>query len=122
MPRTMSAQEREARAGGPRLVLTTAPDGATARRLARGLVEARIAACANLVEGVTSIYRWREAVEEQAEVLLLVKTTEARLGELAEHLARHHPYEVPELVVLEPAALAPAYLAWLLESCAPTAG
>lgn len=122
MPCTMNAAEGTVGAGGARLVLTTAPDVTTARRLARGLVEARIAACANLVEGVSSIYRWKEAVEEQAEVLLFVKTTEERLGELSLHLARHHPYELPELVVLEPAALGPAYLAWLKESCGAQVG
>ena len=108
----------ESRPREARLVFLTAPDRGVARTLARGLVEARIAACVNVIEGASSIYRWQGAVEEQAEVLLLVKTTRHRLEALAAHLASHHPYEVPELVALEPAAVAPAYLAWLLESCA----
>lgn len=103
----------------PRLVFVTAPDRETARALARSLVEARLAACANLVEGVTSVYRWKGQVEEQAEVLLLVKTTADRIGEFEAVLAREHPYDVPECVAVEPASVEARYLAWLREQTAP---
>ena len=102
-----------------RIVLTTAPDPDTARELARGLVEERLAACCNLLGNVTSVYRWEGRVEQAAEVLLVVKTAAARLPELQAALLARHPYAVPELVVLAPEELEPRYLAWLLEATAP---
>lgn len=95
-----------------RIVLITHPvEGA--RELARDLVEARLAACCNLTE-VRSVYRWQGAVEDEAEVLLVVKTAADRLPALEAHLEAHHPYDVPELVALRPDHVAPDYLAWLL--------
>lgn len=102
-----------------RVVLVTAPDADVARALARGLVERRLAACANLVPGVTSVFRWEGAVQEEAEVLLIVKTTRERLPELEAFLAAEHPYDVPECVALEPAAVAAGYLSWLVAESAP---
>ena len=116
-----SAAPEPSAASAARVVFVTAPDLAVARRLARELVGGRIAACVNLVEGLTSIYRWKGAVEEEREVLLVVKTSAKRVPALEAHLARHHPYEVPECVALEPASVAPAYLAWLLDACAERA-
>jgi periplasmic divalent cation tolerance protein len=101
-----------------RLVLTTAPDVETARGLAHGLVERRFAACVNVLPGATSVYRWEGAVQEEAEVLLVIKTRAARLAEVEELLAEHHPYDVPELVALEPAHVERAYLDWLLQETA----
>ncbi|MFN0242043.1 MAG: divalent-cation tolerance protein CutA [Planctomycetota bacterium] len=100
-------------ADAPRLVLTTAPDLDTARRLAQELVAERLAACASLVPGVESVYRWNGAVESAREILLVVKTTSGRIGDLERWLARAHPYEVPELVVLDPAHVGAAYASWL---------
>lgn len=100
----------------PRVVLTTAPDAVVARRLAHALVEARLAACVNLVPGLTSVYRWEGAVEEAQEVLCVVKTTAGRLAELEAFLEREHPYDVPECVALEPARVEPRYLGWLVDS------
>lgn len=106
-------------AGAARVVLITAPDLETARRLARELVEARAAACANLVPGLTSIYRWQGVVQEDAEVLLVVKSSAERLSELERIVARVHPYEVPEIVALHPAAVEGRYLSWWLGQTAP---
>lgn len=97
----------------PRLLLTTAPDLETARRLARELIAEKLAACASLVPGVESHYRWKGAVESASEILLVVKTTNGRIGDLERWLARSHPYEVPELVVLDPAHVGAAYASWL---------
>jgi periplasmic divalent cation tolerance protein len=103
-------------AGDPvRLVLTTCPDEATARRIARALVEARLIACGNVVPGLTSIYRWRGAIEEAGECLLLMKAPLEKLAALAERMGALHPYEVPELLVLEVESGAGSYLAWVLE-------
>jgi periplasmic divalent cation tolerance protein len=96
-----------------RVVLMTAPDAAVAERLARGLVEARLAACVNLVPGVTSIYRWQDAVQADAEVLLVAKTVVENVPALEAFLAREHPYECPEVVALDVASVGAAYLAWL---------
>lgn len=102
-----------------RVVLVTAPDLATARALARGLVERRLAACVNLVPGLESVYRWRGALESASEVLLVVKTAAARLAELERFLDEEHPYELPELVALAPEHVSAAYAGWLLGEVAP---
>lgn len=97
----------------PRLVLTTAADRAEAERLARTLVEERLIACATLLPGATSIYRWQGAVEESAEVLLLLKTTAARLDTLEARLHQLHSYQTPEFLVFSAAGGSAAYLDWL---------
>lgn len=102
-----------------RAVLVTAPDREVGARLARALVGEGLAACVNLVPGVTSVYRWQGEVCEDAEVLLVVKTTAARLDPLRARVLELHPYEVPELVALAPAAVEARYLAWLQAAAAP---
>jgi periplasmic divalent cation tolerance protein len=99
-----------------RLLLCTCPDEATAERLARALVDERLAACVSRVPGLASTYRWDGRVQEDAEVLLLVKTTAAALEPLQARLLALHPYEVPELVTLDITGGLPAYLAWLRAS------
>jgi len=100
---------------GPRLVLTTAPDADVARALARELVERRLAACVNVLPGATSFYHWEGAVEEQGELLLIVKTVAARIAGIEALVAELHPYDVPELVVIEPAHVESKYRAWMLQ-------
>ena len=87
-----------------------------AERIATALVERGLAACVNVVSGVTSIYRWKGEVQRDAELLLVIKTAAARFEELREALVALHPYEVPELVALPVEAGHPPYLAWLDES------
>jgi periplasmic divalent cation tolerance protein len=91
----------------------TCPDAASAERLARALVEERLAACVNLLPGVHSIYRWQGAIEQAGEVLLLVKTTRARLDALAARVRALHPHELPELIAVEAAGGLPGYLDWV---------
>lgn len=98
-----------------RIVLCTAPPG-EGHVLARRLVEAGLAACVNVVPGLRSIYRWEGQVHDEPESLLLVKTTAAGLPALCEALRKHHPYEVPEALVLAPEQGAEAYLAWLAQA------
>lgn len=106
-----------------RTVLMTAPDLDVAERLATTLVEARLAACANLVPGVTSIYRWEGAVERAQEVLLVLKTTTPRLAELMRRAAELHPYDVPEVLALPVEAGHAAYIRWVAdETSDPAAG
>ncbi|MDA1266006.1 MAG: divalent-cation tolerance protein CutA [Planctomycetota bacterium] len=101
-----------------RVVLVTAPDQEAAERLARALVEERLAACANLVGGVTSIYCWEGALRQDSEVLCVFKTSAARLSAFEARLNELHPYDVPECVALTPDHVAAPYLAWLLAGTA----
>lgn len=100
-------------AADARIVLVSAPDEAVAQQLARACVETRLAACVNVLPGVLSVYRWQGEVEQARECLLLFKTVAARLPELQAALARAHPYELPEFVVLRADEVEPRYLAWL---------
>ena len=96
-----------------RVVLATAPDVETAGRIARALVEERLAACVNVVPGLRSIYRWEGAVEEAAEVLLVAKTRAERAAALAARVRALHPYELPEVLELPAVGGSEAYLAWV---------
>ncbi len=98
---------------GVTLVLVTAPDAETGARLARTLVEERLAACANLVPGVRSIYRWEGAVQDDAEVLLLIKTRSEHCEALAARVQDLHPYDLPEVVALAATGGSTAYLDWV---------
>lgn len=98
-----------------KIVLVTAPDLTTARRLARAALEARLIACANLVPGIESHYRWQGRVEQSAEVLLMLKTSQSRLAALERLVLAKHPYDTPEFVVLNPVSGAKKYLAWWTE-------
>ena len=98
-----------------RVVLVTVPRGGKAESLAEGAVEARLAACVNILPGVTSIYRWRGRVHRDSESLLVIKTTSARLKELERWIKARHPYETPEFLVLPVTAGSKEYLAWLGE-------
>jgi periplasmic divalent cation tolerance protein len=102
-----------------RIVLSTAESREEAERIARALVEQRLAACVNLIPGLTSIYRWQGAVQTADEILLLIKTTTANLTGVAAALRELHSYEVPEFLVLDAEAASSAYLSWLLESTNP---
>jgi periplasmic divalent cation tolerance protein len=95
------------------VVLSTFPDAETAARVARTLVDERLAACVNLVPVVRSIYRWQGAISDDAEALAIIKTTADRYAALAARIAALHPYQVPEIVALPLAGGHPPYLAWL---------
>lgn len=101
------------------LCLCTCPDTATGERIARTLVEDRLAACVNLLPGVVSIYRWQGRLQRDAEVLLLIKTTRDRYPALQARLPLLHPYELPELLAVEAADGLPAYLHWLAAATRP---
>lgn len=95
------------------LILSTCPDADTAQRLARILVEERLAACVSLLPGAVSTYRWQGRVEQATEVQLLAKTPADRRDALMARLAELHPYELPEILAVETAAGLPAYLDWV---------
>ena len=95
------------------LVFSTFPDPERARETARALVSERLAACANLLPGVTSLYVWQGEQTESEEVLVLFKTQRWTYAALEARLKSLHPYEVPEIVAVDLAAGLPAYLAWV---------
>jgi periplasmic divalent cation tolerance protein len=97
------------------VAFTTAPSPEAARALVGALVERRLIACGTVVPGAWSMYRWRGAVEEQQEALVVLKTTAERWPELAAALPALHPYEVPELVAVPVVGGHPAYLRWVTE-------
>ena len=99
------------------VVLVTCSTATEARRIARAVVEAKLAACVNILPGdVQSIYRWEGKVESAREHLLLIKTSRKRLAKLQAAVERMHSYDVPEFIAIPIAAGSPAYLAWL-EDC-----
>jgi periplasmic divalent cation tolerance protein len=87
-----------------------------ARKIAARLVEERLAACVQIVEPITSVYRWQGALEEEKELLLLIKSTRDLVPRIAELLDRIHPYEVPELIAMPIIEGSSAYLSWLGEN------
>ena len=95
------------------VVLTTADSKELADKIADGLVERRLAACVNIVPRVRSLYRWKGAVEDEAECVLLMKTRADRYEDLKSALAELHPYDVPELIALPIEKGSAAYLGWL---------
>lgn len=96
-----------------RVVLVTGPDRETLVGLGRTLVEERLAACANVVGNVTSVFRWEGAVEEESEAMALLKTSEPRVDALRRRVLELHPYETPEFVSLRVDAGAADYLGWI---------
>lgn len=95
------------------VALSTCPDEATAKRIAEALVSERLATCVNRVTGMTSTYFWDGRLQDDAEILLIIKTTAARVDELAARLKVLHPYELPELVALPAAGGNEQYLQWV---------
>ncbi len=101
------------------LVLTNCPDAAVAERIARTLVEQRLAACVNQLAPAQSIYRWQDAVEHATEIPLLIKTTSSRYPEVEQMLRSLHPYTVPEIIAVPIVRGLPAYLRWLADETQP---
>jgi periplasmic divalent cation tolerance protein len=97
------------------VVLCTVPDEATAERLAKGLIEKRLAACVNAIPGVRSFYRWQGKLEADPEIQLVIKTRQGRFDELATWIKANHPYDVPEIVAIPAQRVSDEYLAWAVE-------
>jgi periplasmic divalent cation tolerance protein len=102
-----------------RVVLVAAPDAETAARIARALVEERLIACANLVPGIRSIYRWEGQIADEAEVLLVLKTCARQCAAVAARVKALHPYGLPEVVALPVAGGSQAYLDWVIGASCP---
>ena len=98
------------------IAVTTCPSDEVARRIAEALVGERLAACVNRISGVQSTYIWKGEALTDSEVLLIIKTTEARFSALQVRLMDLHPYELPELVAIPVCAGAEKYLAWVADT------
>ena len=104
--------------GGIVVVLVTGPDRETLVEIGRRVVENRLAACANVLDGVSSVYRWKGRVEEAGEALAILKTTPARTGPLEDSVRALHPYEEPEFIVLPVLGGSDSYIEWVARSVA----
>ncbi len=100
------------------VVLSTCASVAEAERVAQALVEKRLAVCVNVVQGVHSVYRWNDAIENQEEVLLVIKTGRALLDDLRTEIERIHSYEVPEVIALSVVDGSERYLSWMTRELA----
>jgi periplasmic divalent cation tolerance protein len=100
-------------------VITNLPDSTSAFNLARHIVQLRLAACANVLAPVTSIYRWQGREEQASEVPVLIKTSAARYPELEAEIRKRHPYEVPEIIAWPIVHGWPAYLQWVEDESTP---
>jgi periplasmic divalent cation tolerance protein len=98
------------------VILSTAGSAEEAERIARALVEHKLAACVNIVPGLTSVYRWEGKVETASEVLLVIKTTAGLLARAESTLRAAHSYEIPEVLVFKPEFGHSEYVDWLLRS------
>ena len=99
------------------LALSTFPDQETARSVSNDLVTKKLAACANILPGIESIYRWKEHIESGNETLVLFKLSEERQSAFQEKLRSLHPYEVPEIIFVSISSGLPEYLRWVTENC-----
>jgi periplasmic divalent cation tolerance protein len=98
------------------VVYVTCPSPAVGQRLAKALVSRRVAACVNMLPGVSSTYVWDGVVERAREALLIIKTTRAAFDRLRRLVVQLHPYDVPEIIALPLVAAHPPYAAWVADS------
>ncbi|XP_068106267.1 protein CutA isoform X2 [Hyperolius riggenbachi] len=94
----------------------TCPNDTVAKSIGRGLVERKLAACVNVIPQITSIYEWKGKIEEDSEVLLMIKTRSSKVPDLTEYVRSVHPYEVCEVISVPIEQGNPAYLSWVEES------
>lgn len=97
------------------IVLSTYPDEQTAAKIARKIVESKLAACVNLTE-IRSLYWWKNKIEDSKECLAIFKSTSNASKMLREAIAKSHPYEVPEIVEIKMNSVSSSYLRWMVES------
>jgi periplasmic divalent cation tolerance protein len=98
------------------VILSTCGSADEAERLARMLIERRLAACVNVLPGVRSFYRWQGALESAGEYMLIIKSSRQLFAQLRAVLEQAHSYEVPEVIALPILEGSPAYLSWMSES------
>jgi periplasmic divalent cation tolerance protein len=104
-----------------RFVVTTLPDEPTAAHIIRQLAEKKSAACGTILPGARSIYRWKDAIEDSAEVVVIFKIPKIAASAFESELLSLHPYETPEIAFFEAVQASQAYSAWVIASCEKTA-
>lgn len=97
------------------IVFSTYPDKQTAAKIARKIVESKLAACVNLTE-IRSLYWWKDKIEYSNECLAIFKSTRSKSKKLKEAISKSHPYEVPEIVEVKMNSVNSSYLRWMTES------
>jgi periplasmic divalent cation tolerance protein len=97
----------------PLLILCTVPDKDVAKRLAENLVDRGLAACVNITQPITSVYRWQDKRETAEEMLLLIKTTQRQYAALETAILSLHPYELPEIIAVPVTQGLTGYLDWV---------
>ena len=100
-------------------IYVTHPDAAAAVSLGRVLVERRLAACANILPGMQTVYRWLDEIETASEAVMIIKTQAGLFDAVAAHVRASHPYDCPCVVALPVTGGDPGYLAWLAACVAP---
>lgn len=101
------------------IVLCTVPDRETAGQIATALVTEQLAACVNIVPGITSVYRWKNRIEQDTEQLLIIKTRSTVFATLQDSIRKLHPYELPEVIAVPITEGLPEYLDWIATSIKP---
>ncbi|XP_068455584.1 protein CutA homolog isoform X1 [Clinocottus analis] len=114
-PRAFSMASETYASGTHSAAFVTCPNDTVAKELARAIVERKLAACVNIVPAITSVYEWQGKIEEDNEVLLMIKTRSSKVPALAEYVRSHHPYEVAEVISLPIDQGNPPYLKWIGE-------
>ncbi|CAG8455756.1 2179_t:CDS:2 [Ambispora leptoticha] len=99
-----------------RVVFVTCPDEVVAKKLSRGLVEVRLAACVNVIHGLTSLYWWDGKVEQATEQMLVIKTEDKHVPELTDYVNKNHGYEVPCVISIKVDKGSTKYLDWIKAS------
>ncbi|CAO1429191.1 unnamed protein product [Diamesa tonsa] len=102
--------------GSASTCFVTAPDDETAKKIAHGLVSNKLAACVNIIPKIISIYEWEGKINEDAEVLLMIKTRSTKVEELTKYVASNHPYAVAEVISLPIENGNPPYLDWICDT------
>lgn len=97
-----------------RIAIITVPRD-EARSLAKGIIEERLGACVNIVPKVESVYWWDNKVQTEEESILIVKSIEAKVGQLVDFVKENHPYEIPEIIVLPLTEGLPDYINWVMD-------
>ncbi len=95
------------------VVITTVSSVDQAEKIAKTIVESKLAACVSVIPSIKSIYLWQDQLETTTEHLLLIKVTETRVNDLLEYLEQYHPYECPELIALPASQIGKKYLSWM---------
>ena len=116
LTRSMASGGQGSEAGKYVSVFVTTPSMDVAKKLSHSVVRARLAACVNIFPSVTSVYEWEGKVCEDQEQVLMMKTTNALVSTLSEHVISEHPYDVPEVIALPIASGSGAYLKWIGET------